>query len=417
MKHLLFPIALICAAPTIQAQTVTLTDLESQFIQNNSKLLASKFNIDKAQAEIIQEKLWPNPTLSISEVNLWKTYNIEMQPYLFGKYGQNQQISVDLEHMIETAGKRKKRVALKQLDQKSATFEYEELVRELRKELRLTFYDLQRIQQEVKQLNEIVYLYTQMNAQYKRQSELKNVSTADFYRIQTELIGLQKQQVEIENEQFEALSKLRILTHNHSIDVTQITFETSANIKSQILPINLVEIAKQQNIGLKRQLNEKAKAQQLLVLEKAEKKPDLTLQMSYDRGGNIMSDFIGLGVSFNLPVFNRNKGNIKAAEIGIIQEQSNQLTMENNLIQSIHQLRNQLIRIEKSLQNWPVDHLENQKQMLDNYKKHFQNNQVTLLEFIDFTQAFREANQAYFQLQQTYQNTFEELQHIVGKDF
>ena len=417
MKHLLFPIALICAAPTIQAQTVTLTDLESQFIQNNSKLLASKFNIDKAQAEIIQEKLWPNPTLSISEVNLWKTYNIEKQPYLFGKYGQNQQISVDLQQMIETAGKRKKRLALKQLDQKSASFEYEELLRELRKELRLTFYDLERIQQEVTQLNEIVYLYTQMNAQYKRQSELKNVSSADFYRIQTELIGLQKQQVEIENEQFEALSKLRILTHNHSLDVTQITFETSANIKSQILPINLVEIAKQQNIGLKRQLNEKAKAQQLLVLEKAEKKPDLTVQMNYDRGGNIMSDFIGLGVSFDLPVFNRNKGNIKAAEIGIIQEQSNQLTVENNLIQSIHQLRNQLIRIEKSLQNWPVDHLKNQKQMLDNYKKHFQNNQVTLLEFIDFTQAYREANQAYFQLQQTYQNTFEELQYIVGKDF
>ncbi len=76
MKHLLFPFALICAAPAIQAQSVTLTDLENQFIQNNSQLLASKFNIDKAQAEIIQEKLWANPTLSISEVNLWKTYNI-----------------------------------------------------------------------------------------------------------------------------------------------------------------------------------------------------------------------------------------------------------------------------------------------------------------------------------------------------
>ncbi len=417
MKHLLFPFALICAAPAIQAQSVTLTDLENQFIQNNSQLLASKFNIDKAQAEIIQEKLWANPTLSISEVNLWKTYNIEQQPHLLGNYGKNQQISVELEQLIETAGKRKKRVVLKQLEQQSATFDYEELLRELRKELRLTFYDVHRIEQEVKQLNEIVELYTQMNVQYQRQSELKNISTADFYRIQTELIGLQKQQIELENEQFEALNKLRILTHNPNLDITQITFHQTTNNQSQKLPINLLDIAKQQNIGLKRQENEQAKKQQQLMIEKAQKMPDLAIQMNYDRGGNIMRDFIGVGVSFDLPIFNRNKGNIKSAEIGVLQQQFNQLTLENNVAQTIQQLQNQLVRMEQSLHNWPVAQLENQKQMLESYKKHLQNKQVTLLEFIDFTQAYREANQAYYQLQLTYQNTFEELQYIVGQDF
>lgn len=417
MKHLLFPFALICTAPAIQAQSVTLTDLENQFIQNNSQLLASKFNIDKAQAEIIQEKLWANPTLSISEVNLWKTYNIEQQPNLLGNYGKNQQISVELEQLIETAGKRKKRVVLKQLEQQSATFDYEELLRELRKELRLTFYDVHRIEQEVKQLNEIVELYTQMNVQYQRQSELKNISTADFYRIQTELIGLQKQQIELENEQFEALNKLRILTHNSNLEITQITFHQTTTNQSQKLPINLLDIAKQQNIGLKRQENEQAKTQQQLMIEKAQKMPDLAIQMNYDRGGNIMRDFIGVGVSFELPIFNRNKGNIKSAEIGVLQQQSNQLTLENNVAQTIQQLQKQLVRMEQSLHNWPVAQLENQKQMLENYKKHLQNKQVTLLEFIDFTQAYREANQAYYQLQQTYQNTFEELQYIVGQDF
>jgi len=417
MKHLLFPFALICTAPAIQAQSVTLTDLENQFIQNNSQLLASKFNIDKAQAEIIQEKLWANPTLSISEVNLWKTYNIEQQPNLLGNYGENQQISMELEQLIETAGKRKKRVVLKQLEQKSATFDYEELLRELRKELRLTFYDVHRIQQEVKQVNEIVELYTQMNVHYQRQSELKNISTADFYRIQTELIGLQKQQIELENEQFEALNKLRILTHNSNLEITQITFHQTTTNQSQKLPINLLDIAKQQNIGLKRQENEQAKTQQQLMIEKAQKMPDLAIQMNYDRGGNIMRDFIGVGVSFELPIFNRNKGNIKSAEIGVLQQQSNQLTLENNVAQTIQQLQKQLVRMEQSLHNWPVAQLENQKQMLENYKKHLQNKQVTLLEFIDFTQAYREANQAYYQLQQTYQNTFEELQYIVGQDF
>ena len=130
-----------------------------------------------------------------------------------------------------------------------------------------------------------------------------------------------------------------------------------------------------------------------------------------------MNDFVGVGVSFDLPIFNRNKGNIKAAEIGMFQQQSNKQTLENNLTQSIHQLQNQLVRMEKMIENWPNAQLENQKQMLENYKKHLKNKQVTLLEFIDFTQAYREANQAYLELQQTYQNTFEELQYIVGQDF
>ncbi len=153
------------------------------------------------------------------------------------------------------------------------------------------------------------------------------------------------------------------------------------------------------------------------MIEKAQKTPDLMVQMNYDRGGNIMRDFIGVGVSFDLPIFNRNKGNIKSAEIGVLQQQSNQLTLKNNIAQTIQQLQKQLVRMEQSLHNWPVAQLENQKQMLESYKKHLQNKQVTLLEFIDFTQAYREANQAYYQLQQTYQNTFEELQYIVGQDF
>lgn len=401
----------------MQAQTVSLADLEQQFIQNNTQLLAVKFNIDKAQAEIIQEKLWPNPTFSISEVNLWKTYNVETQPYLFGKYGQNQQIAVELEQLIETAGKRKKRVALKQLEQQAATFDYEETLRELRKDLRLAFHQLIRIQQEEHQLKEILGLYTQMSEQYQRQAQLKNIATADFYRVQTELIALQKEQIELENERFEALNTLRILTHNPALEIEHISFPQNAIQLSKNLPFNLIEIAQQQNIGLKRQENEQAKAQQVLALEKAQKTPDLMFQVNYDRGGNIMNDFVGVGVSFDLPIFNRNKGNIKAAEIGMLQQQSNKQTVENNLTQSIQQLQNQLVRMEKMIENWPNAQMENQKQMLENYKKHLQNKEVTLLEFIDFTQAYREANQAYLELQQTYQNTFEELQYIVGQDF
>lgn len=415
MKKIYYTAIPIVLAIQTQAQNITLDNLEAAFLQKNYALIANKFNVDRIDAEIIQEKLWQNPTLSISEVNLWKTYNVEEQPYLFGKYGKNQQISVELEQLIETAGKRKKRVAIKELEKSSALFEYEELLRELKKELRQTYFSLARIQSEKKELQNSVDLFEQMMTQYQRQADLKNVPKADFYRLQTELIGLQKDQIELENQEIEYINKLRLLTQNSDLNVNEIDF-SRFNSHSKSIPFNAKQLAKEQNIALKKQENEINLAEKQLILEKAQRTPDLAFQVNYDRGGNIMRDFIGVGVSIDLPIFNTNKGNIKASEILLNQQQITKNALHSELDISIDQLQNQISQLDKALIQWKKLNNQEQLTMIDNYKKHLQNKQITLLEFIDFTQAYRESQQAYFDLLENYQNTFEELNYIVGQD-
>lgn len=416
MKKVYLAFFSMSVATTAQAQTYTVNELETQFLQNNYALIAQKFQIEKTQAEIVQEKLWPNPTLSISEVNLWKTYQVEEQPFLFGKYGNNQQISVELEQLIETAGKRKKRVALKEIEKNNAVFDFEELMRELKKELRQTYYTLDKIHREDLLLTDMLTLFTQLNAQYERQATLQNVPKASFYRIQTELIGLQKEKVELESNKSENLHKLRLIIGNNGLEMSQLTFPQLTYIPKPI-PFDLKDQARNQNIGLKRQQNELNRAHSQLLLEKAQRVPDLTVQINYDRGGNIMRDFVGVGLSLNLPVFNTNKGGIKAAQFEVEQQQTQQQALESALDNSISLYQNQLGTLEQSLRNWPDSKSEEQAALIDNYQKHLQNKQVTLMEFIDFTQAYREARTAYLDLLETYNHTIEELQYIVGKDF
>ena len=69
------------------------------------------------------------------------------------------------------------------------------------------------------------------------------------------------------------------------------------------------------------------------------------------------------------------------------------------------------------MKEWPVEQLNEQTKMIENFKKHLLNRQVTLIEFIDFIQAYREANRGYIQLEEAYNQTIEELQYIVGNDF
>ncbi|MGV0946114.1 TolC family protein [Empedobacter falsenii] len=415
MKKIYYTAIPIVLAIQTQAQNITLDNLEAAFLQKNYALIANKFNVDRIDAEIIQEKLWQNPTLSISEVNLWKTYHVEEQPYLFGKYGKNQQISVELEQLIETAGKRKKRVAIKELEKNSALFEYEELLRELKKELRQTYFSLARIQSEKKELQNSVDLFEQMMTQYQRQADLKNVPKADFYRLQTELIGLQKDQIELENQEIEYINKLRLLTQNSDLNVNEIDF-SRFNSHSKSIPFNAKQLAKEQNIALKKQENEINLAEKQLILEKAQRTPDLAFQVIYDRGGNIMRDFVGVGVSIDLPIFNTNKGNIKASEIVLNQQQITKNALNSELDISIDRLQNQISQLDKALIQWKKLNNQEQLTMIDNYKKHLQNKQITLLEFIDFTQAYRESQKAYLDLLENYQNTFEELNYIVGQD-
>ncbi|MDM1062091.1 TolC family protein [Empedobacter falsenii] len=415
MKKIYYTAIPIVLAIQTQAQNITLDNLEAAFLQKNYALIANKFNVDRIDAEIIQEKLWQNPTLSISDVNLWKTYHVEEQPYLFGKYGKNQQISVELEQLIETAGKRKKRVAIKELEKNSALFEYEELLRELKKELRQTYFSLARIQYEKKELQNSVDLFEQMITQYQRQADLKNVPKADFYRLQTELIGLQKDQIELENQEIEYINKLRLLTQNSDLNVNEIDF-SRFNSQSKSIPFNAKQLAKEQNIALKKQENEINLAEKQLILEKAQRTPDLAFQVNYDRGGNIMRDFVGVGVSIDLPIFNTNKGNIKVSEIVLNQQQITKNALHSELDISIDRLQNQISQLDKALIQWKKLNNQEQLTMIDNYKKHLQNKQITLLEFIDFTQAYRESQKAYLDLLENYQNTFEELNYIVGQD-
>ena len=407
MKQFLLPMIAVCATIGVQAQSYTLEDLELQFLKNNGELIANKYNIDIADAEIVQEKLWPNPTFAIKEVNLWKTYGYE-----------DKHLSLELEQLIETAKKRKKRIAIKELSKNTALFDYEELLRELRKELRSSYITLARIKQEEVQLNTMVDLFTTLSEQYKRQANLQNVPKAEYFRIQTELIGYQNELIELENEKFETLAQLQILTFNPDITFEQLVFEMDKIDLSSQVPINLLELAKAQNIGLRKQENEIEIANKTLDLEKAQRVPDLMVGANFDKGSRGTRDVIGVGVAFDIPVFNTNKGNIKAAKIAVDQEKMNQFVLENNLIQTVRQLENQLKRLENQLTNWSAtNNTEEQLKLIENYKKHLQNKQVNLLEFLDFTEAFREANKAYLQLDQAYKTTFQELQYIVGKDF
>ncbi len=380
-------------------------------------LIASRFQVNQADAEIVQEKLWENPTLSISEVNLWSNQTSEQFARLFGNYGRTQQIAVDLEQLIETAGKRKKRVAIRSLEKNDAVYEYEELMRELRKDLRQAYNELYVITNDLAKLQESVAVFANLSETFKRQAASQNVSKADWLRIQSELVTMEKDQVDLQAELIEAIGVLQALTSMPSISVEQLSFVEMPQKLNRVVPLDARQQAYENNLGIKRQKNQQLIADKELELELANRKPDLTVQVNYDRGGNIMQDFFGLGVSMDLPLFNRNKGNIKVAQYQIEEERANRSAIEIALDTRLASLTSQLMHYRQTLDRWSNLDLDAESKMLENYHKNMLSKQITLLEFIDFTQAWRASYQSMLEIQKNYLNTYEELQFVVGNDF
>src|SRR4029077_5463618 len=84
-------------------------------------------------------------------------------------------------------------------------------------------------------------------------------------------------------------------------------------------------------------------------LQKANRIPDPTVLAQYEHEPPDAINTIGLGVSFPLPVWNRNRGNILAAEAA--REQS-RLTFEKTKAQAVADIATAFLAYENALKRW-----------------------------------------------------------------
>ncbi|MBE8722101.1 TolC family protein [Sphingobacterium pedocola] len=409
--------SLLYAQEATVKKTLTVTDLESLFLASNYELLIAKYEIERAEAEILQQRLFPNPTLAISELNLWSNRTHEQLAPLFGRYGRSQQFGVDLEQLIETAGKRKKRVHIAQLEKTDAQLDFEETLLNLRYDLRNTFHALQKVTAQEQQVAVLVDQFSQLSEQYERHANLQTINRADFFRIQSATISWKEELVSLQDEQLEHLDRLKRYTHLPDLRLQDLalSLRTEGQLTS-LIPANLQELAYNNHLDLKRAQNNQSLAQSELKLEEANRVPDLNIGISYDRGGNIMRDFVGFGISMDLPLFNKNQGNIRAAKLRIQQEESARSGLRMALDNTLEKLVSQLRLYENALDGQPAELTENFSLILENYAKNLRAQQVTLMEFIDFSESYVDAQKAFLQLQEKYYQTFEELKYTIGKD-
>src|SRR5690606_8321213 len=157
-------------------------------------------------------------------------------------------------------------------------------------------------------------------------------------------------------------------------------------------------------------------SQNLLSYEKSQRIPDLNFNIAYDRGGNILYNFVGFGLSFDLPVFDRNQGNIKSAHIEIQQSQlqleQKELELENEVFSAFRNFQNALT----FLNEIDPEYETGLDELLESYTRNFSARNISLLEYLDFFETYLENKEIILDARKEMRDSMEEMNYIIGKN-
>jgi cobalt-zinc-cadmium efflux system outer membrane protein len=234
-----------------------------------------------------------------------------------------------------------------------------------------------------------------------------------------ELARLQSLQFNLENEKIDVLKNLTEKQGNLILltgDSLMRPIKPTVNISSfDNLDPSALNIGQLLENGLANRYDLKISDVQIqteqmnLSLQKAMRIPDMTLGANYDRVGGYIPNYNSLSMSFDLPFWNRNQGNIKISQNKIEENKilKNQKELEVRI--DIEKAFAQLVETDRLYKSSLQKFNENYDKLFDGITLAYKNHSISLLEFIDYYETYKNSKIGYFQLQN---NRFEAIENL-----
>lgn len=393
---------------------LSLPEAEKMFIAGNYELIAQQYQTEQAKAEIITARLFDNPEISYEN----QLYNRETKK-LFQHTLPSGQYNVQVSQLIKLAGKRNKNIQLANTGVKLAEYAYFDLIRTLRYQLRSNFYKAYYAQQSALVYQQQIKSLEQLLAASERQLKMGNVALKDIIRIKSLLYNLKGEYTSLLNEIEDAETTLKMMT-NIKADiplslVAPRADEQDYSLQKQPL-MQLLESARANRADLQLAQSSITQAENNLSLQKAMAIPDVELSLVYDLQGSAPNHYTGLGIKVPLPLFNRNQGEIKKAKIAITAGNIHLKQQEAALENEVYNSYKSALRTETLYQGMDRNFGSDFSQLIGEVTKNFRSRNISLVEFIDFYDSYKESTLQLNQLKYERMNAKEEINYVTGSN-
>src|SRR5690348_1050056 len=245
-------------------------------------------------------------------------------------------------------------------------------------------------------------------AQYKAGA----ISEGDLLKIKLQLLQFQTDVTSAQLAKEQALAALRQLLGFESVPMD---YDVEGELQYQKLPYNLEDL---QAMAIKNRPDLRAAQQNVYAsqsehaLAKADGKVDVTGSLTYTHvsGFNSLSTL----VSFPLPFFNRNQGEIARTDAAITQAKEAESEASEQVMTDVRTAFETVHTSEQTLQIYQSGYLDQAKQSVDISQYAYQRGAVSLLDFLDAERSYRDTELAYRQQLASYMLAVEQLREAVG---
>ena len=381
-------------------------EAKGRLINANLSLLAGYYEVNIAKAGVIQARLWNNPYFIFNG----DIYSNETNEYF---HFRNQHL-LQLEQTFSYAGKHTNTVKLARVGVELAEKQLEDVLRSLLFELGNTYSDLGALQVKQSLYQQVIESYERLMQATRKQLEVGTISLTESLRLQSEYLAVKTDAVVNYNEIEKVMSDLRTLLR-FPADTTFHVEQSIPVIAQEFDPMTLADqaIVSRPDVLVKKL--QKKYEQRNLKLERSTGVPDVKLAYQpRDRGSNYVRPYQGFNLEIFVPVFDRNQGNIKAAEFKVKRSALEYDQIENIVRNEVNAAYNRYRSSSNGLANYSSGFLEQLRDLNESTNNAFQKRNISLLQFIDQQRIYIQTNIQLIELKQQYLNNVNELNFAVG---
>jgi len=389
-------------------QQVSLSDCEEAFQKNNLQLLAEQYNINMADADILQAKIWELPQLS-GQVN---AYNPDDRKVFDIGHAKGAQIT----QLIYMGGKKKNEIAFAKSSKELAQLQFSQLLVDLRAQLRTTYYNLYYEKLKLENTNRQLGYMNNLLAAYKVQSAKGNVSLKDEVRLQSVVIQLNNDKIGINKNILDFEQNLKVLT-GITDDLEPKLSDSEAKDILAAQPFGdeteLQKKALENNADYQYNLKLIDNSKLYAQWQKSLNVPDLNLGAGWDQNGGTFKNEVNLMIGIPLPLWKSNKGNVEKAGFAIQQNQKNadfqKLSLETRVQAAYKTWKTQY----EQLSGIKSEDINNMEMVYNGMLSNFRKGNVSLIEFVDFMDSYRETALQIYDMKNGIMQSAEQLNQLV----
>lgn len=365
--------------------SLSLAQVDSLFLKNNLLLLAQEYNINIQEAYVLQARSYPNPLFS-ADINALDPDN--EKTFHTGKSGQK---AFSIEQLILLGGKRKTEIELAKQNKHVAELELEDLLRNLQYQLHTSYYTINGQINTLNKYSRQLELLDTLISSFEIQSKRGNIPAKDVIRLKSVYFKINNDKSSLAGDYFNEEQKIQLLLQISDYIIPKVNERDFDLLTASKEYDELVSTALEMRPDLKQASQLEALALLNLIYQKKLAIPDLAVNASYDQRGGAFHNQTNVGVNIPLPLWNRNRGNIKAAEYGTntadLYQKQKLKEVETDVLSAWQTLKYSATEFKK-IKNYYTEDFD---LVFQGVNSNFQKRNISILEFVDFFEAYNES--------------------------